>query len=369
MNMFVKVVWGTVLFSYFLFASFIQEFQVKIEDFFQSFHESQVVVSTYSKEDGLMEYQGTTSTHSSSSTPLWQTIQSFDNIDNNSSQKELKDEFEQLIPYYFRADNIFSKEECKTNVYTGGKALKYNDFFRILSLYTLYLKEHPSRGNQEKYRQIIDTTLRNLHSLMQNSDNLVDYMFSVIHMKRVLYQVNYEDMFVEVIKKYPPLSNKILFKKLELEKKRTLLMWRETEQQGADELGFSKKRMKIFKDEVAIEFKKILDKAYSLEIIAIKDGTATSLERYKKYVDEITYREKEKGVGDFLEYKASIYTIRVLDFLGIESEFRGTTTESTLNILSAMILPLGGEINKETYQSHKELIERYEWLLKNFQLY
>jgi len=288
------------------------------------------------------------------------TFKSFDNVENNTSQRALKESFEKLLPDYLENEELFSKEACKTDA-SSNIALPYSDFFRLLQLYTDYLKEHAPK---DEYYELVNKNLGNFHALMQNSDNLIDYMISLNYMQQLLISLNCSDEVREIVKKYPLQNPELLFEKLELEKERTLTMWREDGIKKDNLTAYTQERAEKLSNEVSVEFEKILNKMSKLEKVAIEDGSAESLTRYKTYVKKVTDLSRHNGTWETVKYKGSVYLMRALDFLGFESDFRGTTIDRVVALLSAMMVPNMVDINIKSYQQHKELIEQYELLLK-----
>ena len=348
-----------MLLSSSLFATQNEVFSSKVEAFFKDESKNPLVIATYSNRNGSMEYEGQ-KISDPSSFPLIYTIKAFDNVENNSSQKALKESFEKLLPDYLEAEELFSKEACQTDA-SSNIALPYSDFFRLLQLYMNYLKEHASK---EEYYSLVSKSLGNFHALMANSDNLIDYMISLNHMHQLLISLNCSDEVREIVKKYPPKNPELLFEKLELEKERTLIMWRENGIKKDNLTAYTQKRAEKLRDEVSVEFEKILNKMSKLERIAIEDGSDKSLARYKSYVKKVTDLSRHNGIWETVKYKGSVYLMRTLDFLGIESDFRGTTIDRIVALLSAVMVPNMVEMDSKSYQQHKELVERYDVLLK-----
>ncbi len=359
MNINTKIITVIMLLSSSLFATQNEIFSSKVKAFFKDGREVPLIVSTYTKHNGQMEYAGEKIVEQFPSRPLIYTIKSFDNVENNTSQKALKESFEKLIPDYLEIEELFSKEACKTDV-SSNQALPYSDFFRLLQLYTDYLKENAPK---DEYYELVEKSLGNFHALMQNSDNLIDYMISLSHMHQLLMSLNCSDEVREMVAKYPPQNPELLFEKLELEKERTLTLWREKGMDKDNVTGYSKERLEKLNEEVTVEFEKILNKMSKLERVAIEDASSESLTRYKSYAKKLTDLSRHNGIWENLKYKGSVYIMRALDFLGIESDFRGTTTDRIVALLSAMMLPHTAEMNSKSYQQHKELVERYDVLL------
>jgi len=348
-----------ILLSCSLFATQNEIFSSKVKAFFKDGREAPLIVSTYTKHDGQMEYAGQKIVEQLPSRPLIYTIKSFDNVENNTSQRALKESFEKLIPNYLENEGLFSKEACKTDA-SSNIALPYSDFFRLLQLYTDYLKENAPK---DEYYALVSKSLGNFHALMANSDNLIDYMITLNYMDQLLMSLNCSDEIKEIVKKYPLQSPELLFEKLELEKERTLTLWRERGMDKDNMTAYSKERLEKLNEEVSVEFEKILNKMSKLERIAIEDGSDESLTRYKSYAKKVTDLSRHNGLWENLKYKGSVYLMKTLDFLGFESEFRGTTTDRIVAILSTMMVPNMIDIDSKSYQQHKELVERYERLL------
>lgn len=279
---------------------------------------------------------------------------------NNTSQQALKESFEKLVPDYLEIEGLFSKEACQTDS-SSNIALAYNNFFKLLQLYTNYLRES---GSKEEYLELVDKNLKIFHSLMQNSDNLIDYIISLNQMHQLLMSLNCSNELREILKKYPPQNQEILFEKLELEKKRKLTMWREKGMKRENITTYTPERIKRLNEEVAVELQNILTQISKLETIAIKDSSEDSLTRYKRYIQKVTNLSKYNAILEKAKYKGSVYIIKVLDFFGIESDFRGTTIDKIVTtLLAMMVVPHSVEINSKNYQQHKELMKRYEMLL------
>jgi hypothetical protein len=291
--------------------------------------------------------------------PVAYRLKAFDNVENNSSQKALKESFEKLLPKYLESEELFSKEACQTDA-SSNIALPYSDFFRLLQLYTDYLKENASK---DEYLELLDKSLGNFHTLMANSDNLIDYMISLNHMHQLLMSLHCSDEVIARVKKYPPQNPELLFEKLELDKERTLALWREKGMSEGEKM-YNPEMLKRIHKEVSMDFEKILTQMSKLERVAIEDGTIESLTRYKNYVKTVTDLSRHNGIWENLKYKGSVYLMRALDFLGIESDFRGTTTDRVVALLLAIMVPNRVDMDRKSYEQHRALVEQYERLLE-----
>ncbi len=265
----------------------------------------------------------------------------------SSSQKILKDKMDEVIGYYLKTDDLFSKK----NSYG---ALKYDEFFQRLYPYLSYLEKH---NNKKMLDTLLDKVLKDSTMLMKNSDSFLDYMVSVNIMKKIYGSFTDVKSYKNIFLKYPVPSSKLFFEKLELDKQNRLKMWTDTEQQGFEEVSLSKETMQKIKDGVTQKLKATLDTTYEKAKVAILDGSPKSMKAYEDYI--LSIQKIDNPLWEQIKFKSSLYKVKVFEMLGIENNDFGNIPDVIMVLLVKLSLP-SLYIYQELYKEHRELTENYK---------
>lgn len=322
-------------------------FLKKIDETFDS--SSPLMTSTYNPSTG----KSSVTTQTRENYPLWLNIKTLDNVENNSSQRTVKEKMDKLVVQYLKCDEIFSKEALQLLKKKNYGALKYNEFFQRLYPYLSYLEKHDSKDENKKLLdRLLHKALKDSTMLMKNSEDFLDYMVSV-NMIKNLYGAfsnlnNYKDIFQE----HPVPSSKLFFKKLELDKQNILKMWTDTEQKEFTEVSLSKETMQKIKDATTKKFKTILDTSYEKAKVAILDDSEKSMNAYEEYV--LSVQKVENPTWEQIKFKASVYKVKVFDILGIENDNFGNIPDVMTILLAKLLIPYI-DAYKKAYTEHQEL--------------
>ena len=283
--------------------------------------------------------------------PLWLDVKTLDNVENNSSQKILKDKMDEVIGYYLKTDDLFSKK----NSYG---ALKYDEFFQRLYPYLSYLEKH---NNKKRLDTLLDKVLKDSTMLMKNSNSFLDYMVSVNIMKKIYGSFTDVKSHKDIFLKYPVPSSKLFFEKLELDKQNTLKVWADTEQQGFEEVSLSKETMQKIKDAVTQKFSMILDETYEKAKVAILDGSPKSMKAYKEYI--LSKQKIDNPLWEQIKFKSSLYKVKFFEMLGIENDDFGNIPDAMVIVLVKLLVPLNSY--QEAYKEHRALEQMQRVLLRS----
>ena len=285
--------------------------------------------------------------------PLWLDVKTLDNVEHNSSQRIVKEKMDELVVYYLKCDELFSKEVKKKSY----GALKYDEFFQRLYLYLSYLEQH---NHKKMLDTLLDKALKDSTMLMKNSNSFLDYMVSVNIMKKIYGSFTDVKSHKDIFQKYPVPSSKLFFEKLELDKQEKLQAWTDTEPQGFNEVSLINKTMQKIKDEVTQKFRATLDTTYEKAKVAILDGSKTSLKEYEDYV--LSIQKIDNPLWEQIKFKSSIYKLKVFEMLGIENDDFGNIPDVIMVLLVKLSLP-SLHIYQEAYKEHLELKKMERGLL------
>jgi hypothetical protein len=254
----------------------------------------------------------------------------------NPTKIKINKDFEALLPYYLKIENLFSLKSCEISVTQNNISMKYVDFFIVLRRYTLLQSQ-----DSEIYRNLVDKMLYDFHSLMINSNNLIDYMISLQQLTQLMNALTPSTKLAKIIKNYPLPSEDILFEKLLFEKNRTVSRWKELGMTNDTNISYSKESVTKLKDEISRELENVLNEAYRLEKLAIKNASPQLQEQYKVYMKSVKNKTKNNEA---------------------ESNSKGTTTKRALHVATKLLLISSSDTidtNLKTYQAHKDLVKRY----------
>jgi len=287
-------------------------------------------------------------------------IKTLDNVEQNIFQRALKEKMDKLIGYYLKSDDLFSKEALAVTKKNNHSALEYRDFFERLFVYLSYLEKH---NNKKENRKMLDTllhkALKDSTMLMRNSDNFLDYMLSLNMIKKIYSSINNLENYKEIFVKYPIPKSELFFEKLELDKQKTLNIWKETEQQGF--IGVSKESMQKIKDEVTRKFIPILDTYYAKIKKAILDGSEKSIKEYEEYV--LSVEKIDNPLWEHTKFKLSIYKVKVFDMLGIKNSSFGNIPDIMAIVLLKMTKPYLIPY-RDAYKEHRALEQKQRELFE-----
>jgi len=289
-------------------------------------------------------------------------IKTFDNVEHNIFQRALKEKMDNLIGYYLKSDDLFSKEALAVAKKNNHNALEYRDFFEHLFVYLSYLEKH---NNKKENRKMLDAllhkALKDSTMLMRNSDNFLDYMLSLNMIKKIYGSFDNLKNYKEVFVKYPIPKSELFFEKLELDKQNTLNLWKDTEQQGFTEVSLSEESMQKIKDEVTLKYTAILDIHYAKMKKAILDGSAKAIKAYDEYI--LNIQKIDNPLWEQIKFKSSLYKVKVFEMLEIENNNFGNIPDIIAIVLVKM-RPSYLNAYREAYKEHQALEKMQSVLLK-----
>jgi hypothetical protein len=292
--------------------------------------------------------------------PLWLDVKTLENVEHNSSQKILKEKMDELVSYYLKTDDLFSKEALALSKKNDYSDLMYDAFFERLFGYLSYLEKHNNKENRKMLHTLLNKALKDSTMLMKNSDNFLNYLISLNMIKKLYGSFTNLKSYKAIFIKYPFPRSELFFEKLELDKQETLKMWEETEQQGFTEVSLSKETMQKIKDEVTLKFIPILDTYYAKAKMAILDDSEKSMKAYEEYF--LSVKKIDNPIWEQVKFKTSIYKVKVFEMLGIENNSFGNIPDVMVVVLVKMIVPLN--THQEAYKEHQAVEQMQRALLE-----
>lgn len=283
-------------------------------------------------------------------------------FENNSAQKKIKEDFEKLLPKYLESDNLFTNKEL-SKLQETKYIISQSHFKDFLTVSTLYL----NLLNYEKKRQqsnvLLEKNLINLRSLMQNSNDMINYILSIILYKKLYADIKCDSKKTYgLFKKFPPPDKSIFFKKFEYEKQEiiSLLDINLNHIDTVDKKDYNEVEYKKLMTQVSLAAKKYVNKYYNEMAVVIKLESNDEMKRFYKYIEKeenehLSYWNLPKMILSSL--KARVYNILFggNEDYGYFAYYIGKT-------LAFVSLPKLDTI----YLDHIEMIEQYEILLKTY---
>ena len=327
-------------------------FSKKINETF-NLSSAPIMTSTYDLSTG----ENHVTTQKRENYPLWLDVRTLDNVEHNNSQKILKEKMDELVGYYLKTNELFSKEALALSKKNGYKELRYDGFFKRLYLYLNYLEKH---NNKKLLNTLLAKALNDSTMLMKNSDSFLNYMLSVNMLKKIYGSLNDLTRYRDIFLKYPFPSSELFFEKLELDKQEKLQVWTDTESQGFNEVSLINKTMQKIKDEVTQKFRATLDTIYEKAKGAILDGSKESMKAYEEYV--LSIQKIDNPIWEQIKFKSSLYKVKVFEMLGIENNDFGNIPDVMVVFLAKFFVPYL-DVYQEIYKEHQELEKMYRGLI------
>ena len=311
-----------------------------------------IVTSTYSKKNGVMEHDGT-KMNPKYTQSLWH-METLDNVEHNRSHQELKEMFERLLPYYLRSDNLFSNEELKILKRKKIEIIKYRDFFLTLYLYIGYLESHPSESNRQKLYILVEKSLRDAHSLMENSNEFIDYLMSVFIYKSIYDRLSSPSTLLQkILQKYKPFSSDIFFDKLEKRKQNEYDYIKNNPPQGMENREFFKQFLVKYREYNEIFYQKSID--------TIKDGSDEAIQAYRDF--RINEEKKNLTKWNAFKFWLSSYLSKGISFFYTDNRYFGNMPEFMAMFLTTSLMSPSPSVLGRTYNEHKAVNQQYENLI------
>ena len=327
-------------------------FSKKINETF-NLSSAPIMTSTYDLSTG----ENHLTTQKRENYPLWLDVRILDNVEHNNSQKILKEKMDELVGYYLKTNELFSKEALALAKKNNYRELMYDGFFKRLYLYLNYLEKH---NNKKLLNTLLSKALNDSIMLMKNSDTFLSYLQSVNMSKKIYGSVSNLKSHRDIFLKYPIPSSELFFEKLELDKQEKLQAWTDTEPQGFNEVSLINKTMQKIKDEVTQKFRATLDTIYEKAKVAILDGSENSLKEYEEYV--LSIQKIDNPIWEQIKFKSSLYKVKVFEMLGIENSSFGNIPNVMVVLLLKLSMP-NLDIYQEVYREHQELEKMYRGVI------
>jgi len=287
-------------------------------------------------------------------------IKTLNNLEHNVSQKILKEKMDNLVGYYLKSDDIFSKEALALAKKNHYNRLRYNAFFRRLDTYFSYLEKHNSKKENRKMLNILlEKALKDSTMLMKNSDNFVDYQVSINMIKKIYGSFDNLKNYKEIFLKYPVPRSELFFEKLELDKNNIFNMWKDREQEEL--AGLRKMIMKKIEDDVVLKYTAILDIHYTKMKKAILDGSEKAIKEYEDYISNI--EKIDITLGEQTKVISTIYKLKYLETSKIENTNLAKISNTIVTTL-VKFLPTYLNTYREAYKEHQALDKMQGVLLK-----
>ncbi len=186
---------------------------------------TEVNLTYYNPEKRIVEIDNEVKFNSKYKAKPWESIKAFDNLENNTTQRALKKEFEHLLAMYLSVEDLYSKEELSNMKTSNIEIFVYRNFYKMLNIYIGHLQKESNQKNRELLYKIVDKNVKNLYQLMENSNNFDTYFFSVSSLENFLESLNRLNDFAEVFKEYSLVKDELFFEKIKLSKSSYLEEW------------------------------------------------------------------------------------------------------------------------------------------------
>ena len=283
------------------------------------------------------------------------TISSFES---NSTQKMIKEDFEELLPNYLNNEDIFSqvnlKQLKKDNIYKH----KWREFISASLVYMKYLE---SQEEFEREERIMKRNLINFNSLMVNSQELVDYIIALIlYEKTYFYEGLNNTKIISITKEYPPVDPSIYFDKLHTERDNLLYLIDHMNDIDEKEMNdYETSDYKRLMTRVKSSAKKHINNNFKKMEIATKNDSPNTL---KDYYEDLK-KEEKKHMDFWSKIKLFFYTMMAKVFqiffgYNMFHDYMGDYIGKTVALVS---IPKYNNL----YIKHIEVRNQYNALIKS----
>ena len=193
---------------------------------------------------------------------------SFLNFETNSTQREMKDDFEKLLPYYISTENIFPSQEIITY---------FISYFEASTLYIEYLQ---NIGEHTQAKELMEKNLLNARHLSDKINDSASYMY-LLFIYENIYEARFKQEYIlKLYKKYPPISSKYFFIMLHNDNK------------ALSKLSLNQEKVNINEQEYmnyySKQYMKYIDENIKTLKITLESSSKLELEKYKQELDKET---------------------------------------------------------------------------------
>jgi len=271
---------------------------------------------------------------------------------------------EAVIPYYLKAENLFSKErmtewykmEIKEKVYNNRipkqRIYEYNIVILKIKKYLLSLQNSSTKESKKLLLQLSQKMLFDLTQEMKHSQGAKDYGFSYNTLIKLYEELDDKSLIVN----YPPLSQEVFIERIKLhgksfsdliKEKTYMLLLKENRLES----------LKVYKEQNRL-ISEHLEKHYEKIAKVIKNPTPKNIEIFKLYREDININMKSFAKELMTMKESSFDESLALDLLkkiNVEKEF----------YIRILAIP---KIDKllESDRKRKELVKKYNLMTEKF---
>lgn len=281
------------------------------------------------------------------------------NFENNSTQKKIKEDFERLIPKYFKADNLFIQENLK-EFNTDDNSLITLNLQKFFVTCTLYIKLLDRQQKTIKSNQLFKKTLSDLNALMRNSTSFANYIISVILYKKFYSNIELNSLYKYAwLKKCPPPDKTIFFEKLKYEEQWVLNSLENAYlDKQVDKKDYNEKEFKKLMRQVNSTAKHQVKIYFAMMYKALKHESLEEIEKYNKFIE--TEGKKHMSVWNKIRFFLSTIKVKIFNIIfGYNSDY-GFMAKYMGKTIALVAVPKLTNL----YLEHINILLKYKNLLK-----
>ncbi len=274
------------------------------------------------------------------------------NYENNNTQKKVKEDFEKILPLYLEHTTLFSKTSLEKLDKNKIEKYKLNLFIKISVSYIKYLEQ---KNEIVLSTKIMKRNLLNLNALMTNSNNLMDYIISLMAYSTIFsHYSNPSKEMIVTFNNYPPPDASIYFEKIEAEKITLFNMIDNMDSIDNENMkDYDNSDYKKLMSQVRYTAKKQLNKYFSKMVVAIKSQSKIEKENFNKYIEE----QQDSLLSIWSQVKFFIHTIlaKLLHiFIGYNSQ-----SDHMADYIGETLALTAVPIIDEYYEKHIKMKKQY----------
>jgi len=275
-------------------------------------------------------------------------------IDNpkDAKQKEIQEEFLELLPLYLNEENPFYDEKATFEKYYDRQA-----FIKILTAYAKF------ESDDEKLKILHEHTLKGLKSFISQEHNLFSYLSIIVTYEAYLTSLSCTNLSTKkmLITHYPLSAKKIYLESMQREENERLLS---IEKYLPSDIGsifnLNEEQSKLLAKQVMPKIKLVSKEMMQNLTLAINDGSKEALQNFLEK-NELLNNKNNFSFISSSKTIGSMLLISLNDTLGINKEYFSYLPEVMIDYLKAMAIPP----NIEIYHTHQEVLKQYSNLIKN----